>query len=75
MNKKEPMTEIEASKLAGQLIESYAGRAFEISMPDQSSYNFMRSAFAKLGRPTGPDGEFFVIKVFAAEHYAIETAP
>lgn len=65
MNKTNPMTEIEASSLAGQLIESYADRAFEISMPDEPSYALMRSTFAKLGRETGPDGEFFVVKVFA----------
>lgn len=61
------MTQTEASKLATQLIGSYADRAFEISMPDKPSYEIMRKAFAELGRATGPDGEFFVVKVFAAE--------
>jgi hypothetical protein len=70
MNKTEPMTEIEAGDLARQLIKTYADRAFEISMPDGPSYELMRSTFAKLGRPTGPDGEFFVVKVFATEHHA-----
>jgi len=69
------MTETEASKLARQLIGNYADRAFEISMPDQSSYNFMRHAFAKLGRATGPDGEFFVVKVFAVDRLATKRAP
>ena len=34
-------------------------------MPDSASYDQMRKTFARLGRTTGPDGEFFVIKVFA----------
>jgi hypothetical protein len=67
MNKTERMTETEASNLAGQLIKSYANRAFEISMPDEPSYLLMRQTFAKLGRETGPDGEFFVVRVFAVE--------
>jgi hypothetical protein len=64
MNSKDPMTEIEASMLAKQLIESYPDREFEISMPDEFSYALMRSEFAKLGRQTGPDGDFFVVKVY-----------
>jgi hypothetical protein len=68
MNRAEPITEVEAGKLAKKLIDSYADRAFEISMPDQSSYEFMRGAFSRLGRSTGPDGEFFVVKVFAVDH-------
>ena len=50
--------------MATQLLESYRERAFEISMPDAPSYELMRKTFADLGRQTGPDGEFFVIKVF-----------
>jgi hypothetical protein len=50
--------------MATQLLTSYGNRAFEVSMPDEESYNQMRSTFAQLGRQTGPDGEFFVIKVF-----------
>ncbi len=58
------MTEKEATDMATQLLSSYRDRAFEISMPDQASYDLMRSTFARMGRNTGPDGEFFVIKVF-----------
>ena len=58
------MTQKEATDMATQLLATYQERAFEISMPDRSSYDLMRAAFADLGRATGPDGEFFVIKVF-----------
>ncbi len=58
------MTQSDATNMAIQLLSTYGDRAFEISMPDQSSYDLMRSTFAELGRETGPDGEFFVIKVF-----------
>ena len=64
------MTETEATKLAEQLIGSYADRAFEISMPDEPSYKLMRATFAKLGRETGPDGDFFVVKVFATDRHS-----
>jgi len=59
------LTEVEASKLACDMIATFGKRAFEISMPDKESYELMRKTFARLGRPTGPDGEFFVVKVFA----------
>jgi hypothetical protein len=58
------MTEKEATDMATQLLSSYRHRGFEISMPDEESYNQMRATLARLGRDTGPDGEFFVIKVF-----------
>lgn len=61
------MTESEARTMAKNLISSYGDRGFEISMPDQSGYDLLRIAFAALGRPTGPDGEFFVITVFPVE--------
>lgn len=57
------MTQQEATNMATQLLATYQERAFEISMPDEPSYDLMRATFAGLGRPTGPDGEFFVIKV------------
>jgi hypothetical protein len=59
------MTETEANELAQKLIETYPERAFEISMPDESGYQAMRTAFAKAGRETAPDGEFFVVRVSA----------
>jgi hypothetical protein len=58
------MTDREATEMATQLLTTYQGRPFEISMPDQASYDLMRATFARLGHTTGPDGEFFVIKVF-----------
>ncbi len=58
------MTEKEATDMATQLISTYNHRPFEISMPDAESYALMRKTFGDLGRETGPDGEFFVIKVF-----------
>lgn len=70
MNKRVTMNEIEANELAKHLVETYADRAFEISMADAPSYTLMRGAFAKLGRETGPDGEFFVVKVFAVDQHA-----
>jgi hypothetical protein len=60
------MTEQEATDMATQLLATYGGRAFDISMPDQASYLLMRETFTRLGRGNGPDGEFFVIKVFPA---------
>jgi hypothetical protein len=57
------MTELEATEMATQLLGSYKDRGFDISMPDQESYDLMRRTFARLGRDSGPDGEFFVIKV------------
>ena len=59
------MTNEEATTLAKQLIESNGNAAFEVSMPDHDSYNLMRETFATLGHPTGPDGEFNIVKVFA----------
>ena len=59
------MTEKEATDMANELLASYKERAFEISMPDKASYDLMRKTFARLDRATGPDGEFFVVKVFA----------
>jgi len=61
------MTPQEATDMATQLLSTYAHRSFEISMPDEPSYTLMRSTLARLGRKTGPDGEFFVIKVAPAE--------
>lgn len=60
------ITKQEATNLAAQLLKTYQNRGFEISMPDQSSYDLMRETLARLGRQSGPDGEFFVIRVFAA---------
>lgn len=57
------MTKQEATDMAVQLLNTYEGRGFEISMPDQDSYDLMRETLAGLGRQSGPDGEFFVIKV------------
>jgi hypothetical protein len=58
------MTNVEAVEMATNLLSSYGERAFEISMPDRPSYDLMRDTLARLGRETGPDGEFFVIRVF-----------
>ena len=58
------MTKKEATEMASQLLATYQNRAFEISMPDKEGYELMRATFAELGRETGPDGEFFVVKVF-----------
>jgi hypothetical protein len=63
------MTETEATEMATQLLSSYGDRAFEISMPDEHDYSIMRAALARLGRTTGPDGEFFVVKVFPLGHH------
>lgn len=59
------MTETEATDMAARLLASYGERAFEISMPDEASYDLMRAAFTRLGRMNGPGGEFFIIKVAA----------
>jgi len=60
------MTEIKAMEMATHLLETYPERGFDVSMPDKESYDLMRSAFARLGRDSGPDGEFFVVRVFPA---------
>lgn len=57
------MTQKEATDMATQLIDSYGGKAFEISMPDKQSYDLMRTTFSGLGRDSGPDGEFLIIKI------------
>jgi len=59
------MTQEETTTMATQLLATYPERAFEISMPDETSYHMMRTTLANLGRESDPDGEFFVIKVFA----------
>ena len=59
------MTQQEANDMATQLLGSFGAKPFEISMPDRAGYEMMRSTFASLGRETGPDGEFFIVKVFA----------
>lgn len=61
------MTENEAMDMATQLLSRYGDRAFEISMPDEASYILMRETFARLGRKSGPDGEFYVVKVAPAK--------
>lgn len=61
------MTQIEATDMATQLLATYGHRAFEISMPDKASYELMRSTFLTMGRESGPDGEFFVVKVFPVD--------
>ena len=58
------MTEIKAMDLATDLLKTYGDQGFEVSMPDKESYDLMRSTFARLGRTSGPDGEFFIIKIF-----------
>ena len=63
-----PMTQKEATDMASQLLATYHDRAFEISMPDKEGYELMRATFAELGRETGPDGEFFVLKVFKSSN-------
>ena len=60
------MTQQEATEMATQLLQTYGERAFEISMPDEDSYNLMRTTFFDLGRLTGPDGEFHIIRVYPA---------
>ncbi|CAN5603208.1 hypothetical protein BH11ARM2_BH11ARM2_32040 [soil metagenome] len=57
------MNQTEATEMATSLLTTYGDRPFEISMPDKAEYDQMRATFLRLGRPTGPDGEFFVIKV------------
>ncbi|MEZ0327581.1 MAG: hypothetical protein ACAH95_16905 [Fimbriimonas sp.] len=59
------MTQKEATDMAVQLLATYPHRAFEISMPDKADYDLMRATLRRLGRKSGPDGEFFVIKVEA----------
>jgi len=58
------MTQNDATQMATQLLADYGDRGFDISMPDQESYDLMRATLTGLGRPSGPDGDFFVIKVF-----------
>jgi len=61
------MTQIEATDMATQLLATYGLRGFEISMPDEASYGIMRETLLKMGRESGPDGEFYVIRVFPAD--------
>lgn len=57
------MNEQQAIELATQLLKTHGDQGFEISMPDEEGYRLMRRTLAHLGRPSGPDGEFFVVKV------------
>jgi len=60
------MTQTEVTDMATQLLETYPSRPFEISMPDKESYDMMRDTLTRLGRSSGPDGEFYIVKVFAS---------
>jgi hypothetical protein len=57
------MTNKEVTDLAIKLIAQYPHRSFDISMADQADYDLMRATLARLGRKSGPDGEFFVVRV------------
>jgi hypothetical protein len=60
------MTNQEATDLALQLIAQYPDRGFDVSMADQADYDLMRATFTRLGRKSGPDGDFFIVRVEAA---------
>jgi hypothetical protein len=66
------MTNQEATDMALQLLSTYADRGFEISMPDAESYELMRATFARLGRPTKPNGELNLIKVLPTVEFVKE---
>jgi hypothetical protein len=57
------MTQEESTNMATQLLAAYGDRAFEVSMPDEASYDQMRATIKALGREALPDGEFFVVTV------------
>ena len=57
------MNQNKVTDMATRLLKRYGDRAFEVSMPDEASYILMRATLLKMGRETGPDGEFFVVKV------------
>lgn len=60
------MTQTEVTDMATKLLETYPHQPFEISMPDKDSYDMMRATLTRFGRGSGPDGEFFIVKVFAS---------
>jgi len=57
------MTEMKAIDMATQLLKTYGNQGFDISMPDEASYDLMRATLANMGRASGPDGEFWVVRV------------
>jgi hypothetical protein len=57
------MNEQDAIHMANRLLTQYGDRGFEISMGDRADYDLMRKTFSALGRESGPDGEFFVVRV------------
>ena len=61
------MTQENATELATELLKTHGMNGFEISMPDKEGYNLMRATLAGLGRPSGPDGEFYVVRVPPAD--------
>ena len=59
------MTPQEAKDMAQELLAQYGDRGFEVSMGDEVEYDLIREAFTELGRESGPDGEFFIVRVAA----------
>lgn len=69
------MTEQEAKDMAKQLLTQHGDRGFDVSMADRVDCDLMRTAFDRMGRETGTNGEFFVVKVFAWNEDALMSLP
>lgn len=58
------MTKNEASEMAQSLLKQYGQSDFEVSLGNAEDYTLVDEAFKALSCRTGPDGEFFVLKVY-----------
>lgn len=61
------MTEQAATNLATSLLATYGYRTFELSMSSGVESYRMKTASIRLGRDTGPVGDYFMFRVSARE--------
>ena len=58
------MNKIEADKMAQALLKQYGRTNFEVSLGSEADYKMVMASFDALHCPTGPNGKFFVLKVY-----------
>lgn len=62
------MNREEADRLAANLLAMHGEEeSFEVSLGDEHDYLMLEAAFARLRCRTGPDGEFFRLKVYPGQ--------
>ncbi|RYG26534.1 hypothetical protein EON82_02960 [bacterium] len=55
--------------MAKRLLTQYGDRGFDVSMGNRYDCDLIREAFIALGRESGPDGDFFVVRVGPARSF------